>query len=523
MPKEVMPSETVTVTGLIVSGDNTKEYHHTNISAIHQQDDKDKFSGVIPVEPAEVDDDKYAIFVKWLQDNNAIFPKLELRDYGDEVRGCHSVTEIEEEEVIIQIPIKCLITVEMGRDTPIGRKIINSNIELDAPKHLFLMLYLLIDHKNPDSFFKPYYDILPQSLSNMPIFWTNEELSYLEGSYMIQQIQERSAAIENDYFSILSVVPEMALYCDLDKFKWARMCVCSRNFGLIVSGLRTAALVPYADMLNHYRPRETKWQFDDSVQGFTITSLQRIHTGAQVYDSYGQKCNHRFLLNYGFSIDSNTEPDGFCPNEVPILLSLYETDSLYERKCDLSSKEPCFPSRRLRLCVSDNESTRLMLAMLRIIVADGKDMDQIFSSSGSYKAIRDAQIAVNIVNESKALELLKFLCEKLLNAYPTTLLEDERKLRSNDIAPFSNKRHALIQVKGEKIVLHHYIDLATTAIDLIKAPDNKVFEDMMNDIKNTKNSLIIQYCRTTIGRLRVESIKRTESSRMKFLDFRGML
>jgi hypothetical protein len=32
--------------------------------------------------------------------------------------------------------------------------------------------------------------------------------------------------------------------------------------------------------------------------------------GAQIYDSYGQKCNHRFLLNYGFSVENNAEPDG---------------------------------------------------------------------------------------------------------------------------------------------------------------------------------------------------------------------
>ena len=39
----------------------------------------------------------------------------------------------------------------------------------------------------------------------------------------------------------------------------------------------------------------------------------------QVYDSYGQKCNHRFLLNYGFAIENNREADGFCPNEVSAL------------------------------------------------------------------------------------------------------------------------------------------------------------------------------------------------------------
>lgn len=95
------------------------------------------------------------------------------------------------------------------------------------------------------------------------------------------------------------------------------MCVCSRNFGILVDNLRTSAMVPMADMLNHYRPRETKWAYENHRRAFTITTLQTISNGAQIYDSYGQKCNHRFLLNYGFSIENNCEQDGFCPNEVP--------------------------------------------------------------------------------------------------------------------------------------------------------------------------------------------------------------
>lgn len=63
-------------------------------------------------------------------------------------------------------------------------------------------------------------------------------------------------------------------------------------------------------------PRETKWTYDNNRGGFTITTLHRIMGGAQVYDSYGQKCNHRFLLNYGFAIENNQEANGFCPNEV---------------------------------------------------------------------------------------------------------------------------------------------------------------------------------------------------------------
>ena len=68
----------------------------------------------------------------------------------------------------------------------------------------------------------------------------------------------------------------------LTEFEWARMAVCSRNFALVIGNLKTAALVPYADMLNHFRPRETKWTYDIDRGAFTITTLQAIEAGAQV-------------------------------------------------------------------------------------------------------------------------------------------------------------------------------------------------------------------------------------------------
>jgi len=36
----------------------------------------------------------------------------------------------------------------------VGQAIIASNIELDAPKHIFLMIFMLLDRRNPNSFFK---------------------------------------------------------------------------------------------------------------------------------------------------------------------------------------------------------------------------------------------------------------------------------------------------------------------------------------------------------------------------------
>ncbi len=57
---------------------------------------------------------------------------------------------------------------------------------------------------------------------------------------MITQIEERNIAIENDYVLISSIYPSFTNYCNLNEFKWARMCVCSRNFGLVINGIQSA-------------------------------------------------------------------------------------------------------------------------------------------------------------------------------------------------------------------------------------------------------------------------------------------
>lgn len=77
------------------------------------------------------------------------------------------------------------------------------------------------------------------------MFWTEEELEYLKGSFMLTQIDERNLAMEKDYSAICAVASEFALIATLEEFKWARMCVCSRNFGLIVNGLRTAGIYDF--------------------------------------------------------------------------------------------------------------------------------------------------------------------------------------------------------------------------------------------------------------------------------------
>ena len=104
----------------------------------------------------------------------------------------------------------------------------------------------------------------------MPIFWSEEELSWMEGSYLLKQVQDRLNNIAEDYDEIAAVrglqghpwsrgcvrpacsglshvgvdafvglvgqaAPEWKQFT-MEEFKWARMMVASRNFGVNVRG-----------------------------------------------------------------------------------------------------------------------------------------------------------------------------------------------------------------------------------------------------------------------------------------------
>jgi Rubisco LSMT substrate-binding len=60
--------------------------------------------------------------------------------------------------------------------------------------------------------------------------------------------------------------------------------------------------------------------------------LQGIPMGSQLYISYGRKSNHQYMLNYGFAIEDNFDPDGESPNEVNLELELNKADALYANK-----------------------------------------------------------------------------------------------------------------------------------------------------------------------------------------------
>ena len=201
---------------------------------------------------------------------------------------------------------------------------------LISPKHSFLSAYIMQERRKNQKEFTEYLDILPKSCVDFPIFFTEDERSYLKGSPFLSQIFEKIEDIKVDYNLICKEVPEFSEF-PLKEYSECRVMVSSRIFGITVNGVKTDGFVPLADMLNHRRPRQTTWYYSDEREGFIIEACDDIARGDQVYDSYGRKCNSRFFLNYGFINDNNDA------NEIPIQISLDEKSELYQIKMSLLS------------------------------------------------------------------------------------------------------------------------------------------------------------------------------------------
>jgi histone-lysine N-methyltransferase SETD3 len=113
-------------------------------------------------------------------------------------------------------------------------------------------------------------------------------------------------------------------------------------------------------MLNHRRPKQTAWSYSDERKGFIIESLEDVERGGHVYDSYGKKCNSRFLLNYGFIVLDN---DG---NEVALKVNYKSDDPCIKTKTTLLKENPQTKTFRVMASIEE-ENTVEFLNFLRFV------------------------------------------------------------------------------------------------------------------------------------------------------------
>lgn len=436
-----------------------------------------KKNNVLP--PEHPERAKFDNLIKWLLDGGAKFPKLQMRYYSLDYRGVHSTSFVPKDELILFVPKSHIITLEMAKASPIGAKMVEAGLDLLSPKHCFLTTYILQERRNPDSFWWPYLNILPEQLRSFPIFYTPEEKEWLKGSPFLDQVNEKIDDIKEDYNTICNAVPEYAQF-PIDEFSRIRMTVSSRIFGMQIDDIKTDGFVPLADMLNHRRPRQTSWNYDQEKGGFIIDALENINRGEEVLDSYGKKCNSRFLLNYGF-INRNNDA-----NEYPFKVKLYEDDEHLNMKRSLMG---CL-SQTFRLQVELNETVfNEFLGTIRFAELDDVSIvPQLLQTcqdeKGHFKATKIPPL--NVQNEKKVLGKFYDMVKEGIAKYQTTIEEDEEILKGELT---ENQRNCTLMRHGEKTILKFFEEMIPNVLKMFDMPLKEVkkvakgskYEDYINN------------------------------------------
>ena len=421
------------------------------------------------------DSDRFTTMCNWLRTGGSQFPKLYLQYYSEDYRGVHALTRVPSDDIILYVPYNLIMTSQVAMESEIGKQIIAAKVDLRS-KHSYLASYLLQEkEKNGDSYWTPYLACLPAYYNNMPIFFPPPLLAMLKGSFTLQKIQDRIDSLRTEYDNIKASVPSFARFSH-DDFVWARLVVITRIFGLVINGVKTDGLVPYADMLNHKKPKDamdtdTKWTYDDHLNGFTIISLKSIARGEQVYDSYGRKCNSRFFVNYGFALSDNEDDNEAVLRFTPSPAS----DPFYHTKLNMLTASTTTLSREFQVPAtyretSDREKkTKEMFSWLRFVVAVDSELMMLPQGEGGRVKVEEVEV-VSVRNESAVLRMVKAAAEEALKAFETTLEADDELIRTAAYPEYSNERNIILMRRGEKQVLRWYVRLAEVCLDLLSKP-----------------------------------------------------
>ena len=438
----------------------------------------------------------YSLYINLLYNlykNNSFFPKVEIKFYTDDYRGVISNNDIIKYETIMSIPKDCLITLELVMSKPYGKQISElMHHELNSPKHCLLSSFLLFEENNP--LYKYYFDLLPKDYSNFPIFYTQNELEYLSGSPFLNLIINKKIDMQMDYNKLCEKIENFSQF-SFDKFCKARCIISSRVFGITIHNIKTDALVPFADLLNHRRPRQTQWFYNDEKDAFIVQAIENIDKGREIFDSYGKKSNARFLLNYGFSIENNET------SEYTLTISSVEKGGLgninwplIDLKKKLFKNEEFIKSFNLTINFQESQILEL-INFLRFLSFDG-DINYLKKAvlSGKNTLSPDMSInyyffyPINKINEINVLKYLKTLCEQALEKYPTSLIQEQRMYEENkQNSDFNfNYRNCLLLIMSEKKVLIYYEEFCNYCLNLLNMKSKKkVMEKLSKDLKDS--------------------------------------
>ncbi|KAH8689632.1 SET domain protein [Talaromyces proteolyticus] len=441
-------------------------------------------------------------FSEWLtqQPGVTVSPKIwisDLRSHGSG-RGVVANTDIEEGEELFCIPRDILLTVQNSR---LNKHIPQELAELGPWLSLILVMiheYLLGDQ----SPWKQYFQVLPTSFDTL-MFWTDEELSHLQASAIVDKIgkQEADQSILETVLPIVYSNPHLfppasgvASYND-NAGAHSLLKLAHRMGSLIMAyafdiekgedeegdgqdGYLTddeeqlpKGMVPLADLLNANADRNNARLFQEE-KSLVMRTIKPVKAGDELFNDYGEIPRADLLRRYGYITDNYAQYD-----VVELPLTLICDAAGFE---DVESKP--YPQLEFLenfeiledgFCIPrplPDESSLLdilpdeLLILVKVLTLSAEELQQRQSKNKPPKPALDNQEAQILLDAVRA----------KLSQYATTLEQDYQILRdlpSTSLESSACRHKMAVKVRaGEKEILKQ---LSSMLADFVSSGSNK--------------------------------------------------
>jgi histone-lysine N-methyltransferase SETD3 len=400
----------------------------------------------------------------WMARKGAELTKVAV---GRDAYGGHmlcATADLAEGEIAVRVPLSAMLTLDVARRSPAGQALLAASSAVPSAQAL-LTAYLLDEKRRPGSPIAPYLDTLPEAFPTVPVFCPQDVLPLLRGSLAATLLVRRREAILREVLAVRRAVPSLR-GASIGELFWANSAVITRVFGVTIAGSPTEALVPIADMMNHRRPPDAIWTYDEALGAFVIRAARAIRAGEEIYGSYGRKANHRYFVHYGFALASGAD------DEAEVRLSVPE--GAQRRGAKIGALGRAFGSGEAYRVSSRVRGDPMLrtFSFLRTACAGNGELAR------ALRLLSDGELVPPLShrNEAAALALLHGACVEALGRFDSPLGDDDDAQLARPDLPVQARSAVLVR-RGEKRLLHACLRLTDTAIPMLRLPRRRFFTE----------------------------------------------
>ncbi|GAB1607958.1 N-lysine methyltransferase SETD6-like [Argonauta hians] len=265
-----------------------------------------------------IEDQGLESFVEWCQKSNFnISPKVKVSEEGSVSKyGMIATEDISAGECLFQVPRSHILVSETSDIADL-----TNQVDLKSSKSdkgwVTLFLSLLYEYNNPNSKWRPYFNLVPDFNSMyQPLFWSEGSRERLLQATGIQKLVETDLTLINYDFNniILPFVQQhsdvfspicrnLDFYHKMVAFVMAYSFMEPTNPALDSSHedqvTAPPIMVPLADILNHSSNHNAELSYE--VSCLKMMAVKDIKKGHEVFNTYGMLSNSQLLHMYGFA------------------------------------------------------------------------------------------------------------------------------------------------------------------------------------------------------------------------------